>query len=99
MAAEREWCVYAHEYPEGFRHMFPDMRPTRMSNPAREVVLVRLVEDEEGEYCGWRYAGDKKICLVQRAALFAMQFPYGPQAEADAGRGEIIRLRAEKVVV
>ena len=85
---------------------FGDERTVRMYGV--EPVPVELTEDPDGDYYGWihadrsgerfapRYTGE--VVMVQpHKGMFTMQFPYGPEAEARDGRGEIVRMSCRAV--
>jgi hypothetical protein len=80
---------------------FGDERTVRMYGV--DPVPVELVEDPDGDYWGWihadrsgeqfapKYTGE--VVMVQpHRGMFTMQFPYGPEGEAEHGRGEIVRM-------
>lgn len=53
----------------------------------------------EKAYYGWQPVGDEDArprMIFPHRILFEMCFPYGPQAEAERGRGRIVRLLVEK---
>lgn len=73
-----------------------------------EPVAVELVEDPDGTYYGWIEADnpesprDHKFTGVPEMiqpheGMFSMQFAYGPQAEVERGRGEIVRMSCRAV--
>lgn len=59
-----------------------------------DVQAVHVTLDPEGMYWGWvETGGEGEPTMIQpHPGMFRMQFPYGPAAEATAGRGEIVRL-------
>lgn len=57
---------------------------------------VTLVEDPDGDYRGWIGTGETDPEVVLYGKIFDIQFPYGAQAEVDAGRGRVVRLRVER---
>ncbi len=69
-------------------------------------VPVNVTVDPEGIYLGWieiaprggREPSDVPE-LIQHHKLFDMQFTYGAQAEADRGRGRVVRLSIAPVGV
>jgi hypothetical protein len=71
-----------------------------------EPVAVELTEDPEGIYYGWieaegserdsRFKGVPEM-IQPHEGMFSMQFAYGPQAEVDRGRGEIVRMSCRAV--
>lgn len=63
-------------------------------------VEVREVEDNDpaATHWGWLDAGkDTPVMIWHVRAAFNMCFPYGPQAEVDAGKGRIVRLAVVEV--
>jgi hypothetical protein len=74
--------------------------------PDDEIVVVELVEDQDGVYAGWLRTDKEvargklqrhEITLVQSRQIFDVQFPYGAEAEVKVGNGEIVYLRAEQL--
>ena len=62
-----------------------------------EIVPVTLTEDPNGPYYGWIDAERTEPTMIQRhEGMFSMQFPYGAEAEANAGRGRIVRLQVQE---
>ena len=106
MTEPRQWSAYAHQYddlPDGREFLHVDTHPRTVAAYGPDpVVPVVLVEDPDGMYWGWiwadrtglfvpRYTGE--VIMIQPTwGIFSMQFPYGPEAEADRGHGEIVRL-------
>jgi hypothetical protein len=85
---------------------FGDERTVRMYGV--EPVEVELAEDPDGDYFGWIHAdrpGERfapkctgEVVMVQpHRGMFTMQFAYGPEAEAELGRGEIVRMSCRAV--
>ncbi len=72
-----------------------------------DVVPLRVTEDSEGQYWGWIDNEDWRAERGYRSndgvptfiqphhGMFTMQFPYGPEAEQERGRGHIVRLVVE----
>ena len=60
-------------------------------------VPIRLIEDPEGIYLGWLPNNPEETdpLFVQHQRIFNISFPYGYQAEEQAGRGKAVRLRIE----
>lgn len=64
-----------------------------------DIVPVTVTEAPDGPYYGWmgaeydHHKADTEPCMIQpHAGMFSMQFPYGPEAEVEAGKGRIVRL-------
>lgn len=90
-----------------FRHIAPDKRYAQMYGVA-DPVQVDVAEDPEGRYYGWIYSPDHDALMgrdhkpipqmiQQHKVLFRVQFPYGVEAEENAGKGHAVRLRVEPV--
>lgn len=71
-----------------------------------EPVAVELTEDPGGIYYGWveadgptgrrEHTGVPEM-IQPHEGMFEMQFAYGPKAEVEAGRGEIVRMSCRAV--
>ena len=65
------------------------------------VVQVRLTEDPAGQYWGWLHfdlpGRDAPTMVQPHKGMFKMQFPYGPQAEEEAGKGRTVRLTVSEI--
>lgn len=96
MTADK-WVMHAQRQPEPFEGRdflhFGEAGWVRMGYGGN-VVQVVLVEDPDGLYWGWLPTGDGEgPTLVQpHQSMYSMQFPYGPTAEEEAGRGRTVRL-------
>lgn len=68
-----------------------------------EAVEVEVVEDPDGAYWGWvdanpRYSPNGRPEMIWGwKAAFNMQFTFGPDAEVEAGRGQVVRLSVSEV--
>lgn len=63
--------------------------------PGEVPTEVDLVADPEGPFLGWVDSTAKDLpqpVMIQPKDFFGMQFPYGYQAEEEAGRGRAVRL-------
>ena len=61
------------------------------------MVAVVVKEDKKGEYYGWIDKGRTDPEMIwQGKNLFEICFAYGSNAEVEAGRGEVVRLKIEK---
>jgi len=92
---DRTWPMFAGNRTEQGIWLNVEGHPKTVEAYGAEPVAVTAVEDPEGEYRGWIDTGSTALVLVQPQWLFSMQFPYGPEAEVDAGKGEIVRLRID----
>ena len=60
-------------------------------------VPVIVTIDLDGLYYGWVRAGEEEPEMIHPHPIpYRMCFPYGPQAEEDAGRGRTVRLRIDR---
>ena len=76
-------------------HFYPAVVAVRMCGSGR-VVAVRVTEDATGAYWAWWSAEHGKHMLVyDHRMLVDMCFPYGPKAEEERGRGEVVQVRVE----
>jgi hypothetical protein len=67
-------------------------------NACSEIYPALATEDPEGENWGWLKTGaDYPTMIYPHKSLFSMCFPYGPKAEEAAGKGEILRLRIDRL--
>lgn len=96
MTEMRTWRMYAGRLDGGVpgrEFMNFGSEETVRRGYGRVPVLVRLIEDPDGEYYGWIPTGETEPTMIQpHPGLFNMQFPYGPEAEVKHGRGEIVRM-------
>jgi hypothetical protein len=78
------------------RNRFSDPGHRRFAlahSTGEQPVAVVVSENPDGPYWGWLGAGDEHPCMIYgHPSLFRMCFPYGPQAEVNAGKGRIVRL-------
>ena len=82
--------------PERGYHLAVDADRRTVREYGGDPVPVTVIEDAEGDYYGWIATGQDAPVMIQPSpALFSMQFPYGPKAEVEAGRGKIVRLRVD----
>lgn len=93
----RQWKMFAGRITDrGRMHVESSPKIVRMYGD--EPVAVIATEDPAGTHYGWIYADDPgrgPVMIQPHEGLFSMQFPYGPEAEAARGKGEIVRLRVE----
>lgn len=99
MTEPRRWPMYAGDRGHGIWSTVGG-HPRFVKMHGHETVHeVTATEDPDGPYWGWigaeylHYQADREPRMIQpRQSLFAMQFPYGPDAEVAHGHGEIVRL-------
>lgn len=90
-----------------YQHVYEDARAVALwPGGKKNIVPVLVTEDPDGEYWGWlqeehhsflsgpyvRQETDFPGLIQPTRGMFTMQFPYGPQAEQDARKGEVVRL-------
>ena len=97
----RQWTMYAQRQTspiEGREFCHFGAEPWVRMCFGGAVVQVQLSEDPDGGYWGWIEAGGTTPEMIQpHHGMFTMQFPYGPEAEQERGRGEIVRMTAREV--
>lgn len=91
------WRMHAHRYSNGDLHNLGELRYVEhhgLKSPIIEVNVVEVADDDPAAtHWGWIRAGAVvPIMIYPREVLFRICFPYGPQAEVDAGRGRVVRL-------
>ena len=90
------WDVYANRYPQGRYYGIGEKRWVELHG-GDEVYPVRVTEDPEGDYYGWREAAkaaDSLPTMIWQSLMqLDMCFPYGVYAEE--GRGSLVRMRIE----
>ena len=84
-----EWSLYGH-CSRGSWVVVGPFRYVRLHGFDPIPVTVRL--SEEGCYLGWIKAGESEPCMILRAEIFEVQFPYGSAAEVRRGRGSVVCL-------
>lgn len=94
----RSWPMFAGRKMEQGLLLHVESHPRTVKAYGDDPVPVAAIEDPDGSYYGWIDASEPERGpqLVQpHRSLFAMQFPYGPKAEVEAGRGSVVKLRIE----
>ena len=82
----------------GRMHVCGHPRTVEMYGDKPVPVVVSV--DDEGTHWGWLdvdRAGEAPTMVQPHYGLYSMQFPYGPEAEEQRGRGRTVRLRVEEV--
>lgn len=96
------WRMWAHRYDNGDLHNLGSRRYVEFHGVPKPIVEVDVVEVAEGDsaatHWGWIRAGETEpIMIYPREVLFRVCFPYGVQAEVDAGKGCVVRLAVSEV--
>jgi hypothetical protein len=101
---KRVWQLFAMERKEGFAHFYPSTMQLKMcgNDP---MAFVQLTVDPEGSHWGWYHShhphnrGSRGQVSMIYPSLVQVRicFTYGPEAETARGRGDIVRLRVEKL--
>ena len=96
------WRMYAHRYDSGDLHNLGSLRYVQahgVSKPIVEVDVTEVAEDDPAAtHWGWLRANDDTpVMIYPREVLFRVCFPYGVQAEVDAGKGRVVRLAVTEV--
>lgn len=89
----RTWVQHGHpntREPGEWLNIQPHPRAAAMYGPGAVPLLA--TEDPAGNYLGWVETGDTELVMVQWHTIFNMQFPYGSEAAAENGQGEIVRV-------
>lgn len=99
----RTWRLWAHECESGkdgtgaFRHI-GKRRYVELHLMNYPIVEVNITEDKNGNYWGWLSKGENEPKMIWPSkAQFEVCFIYGPEMEVEHGKGEILRLRVEKL--
>jgi hypothetical protein len=69
-----------------------------LPDPVVPVTVAEVAADAaDGTHWGWIWAADRgsgrPVMIWAFRGAFDVQFPYGPDAEAEAGKGRVVRLR------
>jgi len=99
-----KWVMYAHRFKEHDSEElvymnFGEQWWVKMHGLADPIVKVELTEDLDGTYYGWidnTRSGIPEM-IQPHEGMFEMQFPYGSMAEADHGRGRMVRMTVKEV--
>lgn len=89
--------MFAHRYDNGDLHNLGVRRYVEAHGVNAPIVEVDVVEVPDGDlaatHWGWMRPDDTQpIMIYPREVLFRVCFPYGVQAEVDAGKGRVVRL-------
>lgn len=93
--------MYAHRVERDggvvYEHLDPDRRYAESHKLDYPIVEVTVAEGEDGPYYGWVDTDEQVPTMIHaHRILFSMCFPYGVQAEVDAGKGRVVRLTVEE---
>lgn len=97
----RTWKMFGHAADNGVWVTVGEERYVRLHGYREAPTPVVVTEDPDGDYMGWLdsqpSAGQDHTDphMIQHHRIFNVQFPYGHEAEVQAGRGTALRLRIE----
>ncbi len=96
------WRMWAHLYDNGELHNLGERWWVEIHGLPDPIVPVDVVEvqadDPSATHWAWMDGDrDEPQMVYPRESLFSMCFPYGVQAEVDAGRGRVVRLAVMEV--
>jgi len=96
------WRMWAHRYDDGDLHNLGErwwVEIHGLREPIVEVDVVEVADDDPAAtHWGWMDPGDTEpVMIYPREFLFSMCFPYGVQAEVDAGKGRVVRLAVTEI--
>lgn len=96
------WHMFAHRYDNGGLHNLGVRRFVEAHGVAAPIVEVDVAEvhdyDPAATHWGWMRPTDTQPVMVYpHEVLFRVCFPYGVQAEIDAGKGRIVRLAVTEI--
>jgi len=92
------WPMWAHDRNGEYQHIGDRwwVEIHGLPDPVVPVTVTEVADDaEDGTHWGWIDASrDGRPCMMwARRFAFDMQFPYGPDAEQERGKGRVVRLR------
>jgi hypothetical protein len=96
----RAWRMHCHVTATGFQNFGERwwVAIHGLPHPVVEVDVAEVAkEDPAGTHWGWIRA-DKDVpgMIWQHRGAFNAQFPYGPKAEEERGKGRVVRLAVRK---
>ncbi|ACU71891.1 hypothetical protein Caci_2982 [Catenulispora acidiphila DSM 44928] len=96
------WRMFAHRYDSGDLHNLGSRRYVEFHGVSAPIVEVDVVEvsDDDPTATHWGWMGmdiTEPVMIYPREVLFRVCFPYGVQAEVDAGKGRVVRLAVTEV--
>ena len=102
MTDSGRWHMWAHRYDNGDLHNLGERWWVEIHGLPDPIVAVDVAEVADGDpaatHWGWVDTGDATPEMIYpRESLFSMCFPYGVQAEVDAGKGRVVRLAVAEV--
>jgi len=96
------WRMWAHRYDNGDLHNLGSRRYVEAHGLRKPIIEVDVAEvsddDPAATHWGWMRPTDTEpVMIYPREVLFRVCFPYGVQAEVDAGKGRMVRLAVAEV--
>lgn len=81
-----------------FYHIFETLVQIKMCGYSYgEIHVIKFEESPDGEYWAWRATGETDFHMIYpHEILFNICFAYGVQAEVDAGKGRVVRLKVKE---
>lgn len=94
------WPMWAHDCDGEYQHIGDKwwVEIHGLPDPVVPVAVTEVEADSpDGTHWGWIDASGcddgKPVMIWAFRGAFDAQFPYGPRAEVEAGRGRVVRLR------
>lgn len=102
MTESGHWRMCAHRYENGELYNLGSRRYVEFHGVPKPIVEVDVTEvaddNSTATHWGWmRPADTEPVMIYPREVLFRICFPYGVQAEVDAGKGRVVRLAVTEV--
>lgn len=104
MAETEIWRMFAHSRKGSYEHLGEQwwVEIHGMPDPIVEVEVREVAAGSpDGTHWGWIDAdgrdGGKPIMIWAFRGAFDAQFPYGPAAEVERGKGRVVRLAVREV--
>lgn len=96
------WRMFAHRYENGDLRNLGSRRYVEAHSVWAPIVEVSVAEVPDGDpaatHWGWMATdATEPVMIYPREVLFRVCFPYGVQAEVDAGKGRVVRLAVTEV--
>lgn len=102
MTEPGRWRMWAHRYDSGDLWNLGSRWYVEFHGVPKSIVEVDVAEvaddDPAATHWGLMRAGETEpVMIYPREVLFRVCFPYGVQAEVDAGKGRVVRLAVTEV--